>query len=170
MEDTAKYCMLMLLLLPFGVLATDAAGKTHGLMLKVAGGVVATSWIVIGLIGGFENRPNVAGIFFWAWVAWPLALLVAKGWNLKLSWGSLWMSVPLMSWYHANMAIQFHHPAEGGGGGLGAGLALFLGWSYMIVPFAVLSLACLTGRQCVRIVVEMCSGGAGANDLSGRAR
>ncbi|RYD22668.1 MAG: hypothetical protein EOP88_07280, partial [Verrucomicrobiaceae bacterium] len=97
-EEGAKYCMLVLLLLPFGALVSDAAGRTHGLMLKMAGGVVAASWLLVWLIGGFDRRPHVAMVFGLAWIAWPLALLLAKGWNPGLSWGSLWVSVLLMSW------------------------------------------------------------------------
>lgn len=149
-EDFAKYCMLALLLLPFGALAAEAAGKADGLMLKVGGGVVVASWVVVWLIGGFEKRPYVACVFGLVWVAWPLALLVAKGWNPRLSWASLWMSVLLMSWYHVSMAVLFE-----GKGGMGAGMGLFLGWAYMIGLFALLSLAFLAGRECVRIAVAV---------------
>ncbi|RYD40271.1 MAG: hypothetical protein EOP85_14540 [Verrucomicrobiaceae bacterium] len=42
-----------------------------------------------------------------------------------------------------------------GKGRMGAGMGLFLGWAYMILPFAVLSLAFLALRECIEIVVEL---------------
>lgn len=151
-EEVAKYIMPILLGLPFLALVADAAGWTDRVMLKVSVAVMVCSWIVVFLIGGLGNRPNMAAAFGWAFLGWPLALLVAKGWNPNLYWGSLWASVPVMSWYHSTMAIQFHYPADGGGGGLGAGLAFLVGWFYMVIPFAILSGIFVVGRGGLRIL------------------
>ena len=149
-EDFVKYCLLLLLLLPFLALAAEALGKAAGRMLNAAAFVMPVSWILVWAVGGFERRPNVAILYCLAWLAWPALLLMAKGFNPRLLWVTLWLSVPLMSWYLVTMVVLFE-----GRGGLGAGMGLFLGWAYMILPFAVLNIAFLALRGCLEIVVEL---------------
>jgi hypothetical protein len=150
MEDLAKYILLVLLVLPFGALATDALGRTQGLMIKVASGVAVISFLFAIMIGGLHQRPNVANLFVLAFFAWPISLLVAKGINASLSWSAIWMSVPVMSWYLVNLSMQFYYPTDRGGGGLGAGLGLVAGWFYMVIPFAVMSGIFLGIRAAIR--------------------
>lgn len=150
MEDLAKYFLLLLLTLPFVALATDALGKTQGRMIKVAVAVAVISWILALMIGGLHQRPNVANLFVGAFLAWPILLLFAKGFNPDLSWRSICFSVPVMSWYSVNLSMQFYYPTNGGGGGLGAGLALIGGWFYMVIPFAILCGVFLGGRAILR--------------------
>ncbi len=138
MEDIFKYILLGLLVLPFAALMMDAFGKTEGIMLRVAGAVAGISVLLMLLIGGLHQRPNVANIYVWAFVAWPFFLLFAKGINSSIPWSSIWISVPIMSWYLVNVSMQFYYPTNGGGGGLGFGLGLIAGWLYMVVPFAIL--------------------------------
>jgi len=149
MEDLIKYVLLILLVLPFQALATDALGRTQDRMIKVVMSVSAASWIVAFLMGGLHQRPNVATIYLVAFLAWPIALLVAKGIHPALSWASIWFSVPIMSWYLVNLSMQFYYPTSGGGGGLGAGMAFFLGWFYMVIPFALLCGLFLGGRAII---------------------
>lgn len=149
MDVLAKYILLILLTLPFAALLTDALGKTQGRMIKMAVAVTVISWL-LALVGLNGQRPNVATLFVWAFLAWPVLLLVAKGYNPALSWGSIWLSVPVMSWYLVNLSMQFYYPTNGGGGGLGAGLGFFAGWFYMMIPFAVLCCIFLGGRAIVR--------------------
>lgn len=139
MEEFAKYTLLHLLILPFVFLATDALGKTRGLMIKVVPAVAAISFLLAFVADGSGRRPNVAAVFGWAFVAWPFALLIAKGVNPKLEWSSLWLSVPVMSWYLVNVSLLLDYPVNGGGGGFGGWLAFVAGWFYMVVPFALLS-------------------------------
>ena len=138
MEDIAKYILLALLVLPFVALASDARGKTDGIMLKVVFGVVALTMVIGFMVGGLHQRPNVATVFNLAFIAWPILLLVAKGYNPNLTWATIWISVPVMSWYFVNTSMQFYYPTSGGGGGFGAALGLIAGWFYMVIPFAVL--------------------------------
>lgn len=139
MEDVIKYILLGLLILPFAALMAEATGKADGVMLRTVAGVTAVSALLAFSIGGLHQRPNVANIFVWAFVAWPFFLLLAKGLNPAIPWRTIWISVPIMSWYLVNLSMQFYYPANGGGGGLGFGLGLVAGWLYMVVPFALLS-------------------------------
>src|SRR6478735_5245427 len=148
--DLVKYILLILLTLPYAALLTDALGKTQDRMIKVAVAVTVISWLLAVVSGGLQQRPNVANLFTCAFLAWPLLLLVAKGYNPALSWGSIWLSVPVMSWYLVNLSMLFYYPTHGGGGGLGAGLGFFAGWFYMMIPFAVLCGIFLVGRSIVR--------------------
>jgi len=150
MEDLAKYFLLVLLTLPFIALATDALGTTSNRMIKVAFIVTAVSFTVALLMGGLHQRPNVANLFVWAFLAWPVFLLIAKGFNPALSWASLWLSVPVMSWYLVNLMMQFYYPVHGGGGGLGQALAFVAGWFYMVIPFALLCAIFIAGRSITR--------------------
>jgi hypothetical protein len=139
MEDLVKYILLGLLVMPFAALMADAFGKTDGIMLRVGAGAAFLSALLAFLNGGLHQRPNVADIYAWAFVAWPFFLLIAKGINSSIPWSSIWISVPIMSWYLVNLSMQFYYPTDGGGGGLGAGLGLIAGWFYMVIPFAILS-------------------------------
>jgi hypothetical protein len=139
MEQIAKYIFLGLLTLPFVALITDALGKTKGMMLPVVCGVTAISALLAYSIGGVGQRPNIANIASWAFITWPVLLLIAKGFNPTLSWRSLWISVPIMSWYLVNLTMFFYYPISGCGGGLASGLGLVAGWLYMVIPFAPMS-------------------------------
>lgn len=150
MEDIVKYILLGLLVLPFAALMTDAFRKTDGAMVRVVGGTAVISALLAFMIGGLHQRPNVANIFVWAFVAWPFFLLLAKGINSSIPWSSIWISVPIMSWYLVNLSMQFYYPTNGGGGGLGAGLGLITGWLYMVVPFSILSGIFLAVRSVIR--------------------
>ena len=154
MEDILKYILLGMLILPFAALMTDALGKTEGIMLRVVGGVAVTSALLAFLIGGLHQRPNVANIFVWAFVAWPFFLLTAKLIDSSTPWSSIWISVPIMSWYLVNLSMQFYYPTNGGGGGFGFGLGLVAGWLYMVIPFAIMS-AIFVG---IRSAVRQCKG------------
>jgi hypothetical protein len=151
MEDFAKYILLVLLVLPFAALATDALGKTQDLMVMVALVVAVISWLLALMVGGLHQRPNVANIFTLAFFVWPIFLLVAKGLNPSIAWTTVWLSVPIMSWYLVNISMQFYYPTNGGGGGLGAGLGLVAGWFYMVIPFTVLCGLFLGGRAVIRL-------------------
>jgi hypothetical protein len=150
MKEVVKYVLLILLTLPFIALFTDMLGRSDGRMVKVVVRVAAISWLLAVLVGGLHQRPNVANVFMVAFLAWPVLLLFAKGYNPDVSWTSICCSVPIMSWYLVNVSMQFYYPTQGGGGGLGAGLALFAGWIYMVIPFALLCGVFLGGRAIVR--------------------
>lgn len=139
MEDLAKYVLLFLLPLPFIALATDALGATKGFMIKAVLAVTVISAFLAFVVGGLHQRPNVADLYTYAFLAWPVVLLVGKRLNPLLPARSIWFSVPVMSWYLVNLSMQFYYPTNGGGGGMGAGLALIAGWFYMVMPFALLS-------------------------------
>jgi len=136
--------------MPFAALIADTFDKADGIMPIVVIGVTVLSTILTFLVGGLHQRPNVASIFDWAFIAWPVLLLVAKAINPTITWRAIWISVPIMSWYLVNLSMQFYYPTNGGGGGLGAGIGLVAGWLYMLIPFAVLSAMFLGGRAIVR--------------------
>lgn len=69
MQNLVKYFLLLLLTLPFIALATDTLGKTEGLMLKTAAGAGGASWLIATLMGGLHQRPNVANLYVWAFLA-----------------------------------------------------------------------------------------------------
>lgn len=150
MDELAKYFLLILLSLPFAALATDTLGRTEDLMIKTVLVVATLSGLIVLMMGGLHQRPNVANLIMAAFLAWPVALLVAKGINPALSWGSMWFSVPVMSWYLVNLSLQFYYPTSGTGGGFGAMLALVAGWLYMVIPFALLSSVFVAGRMIIR--------------------
>ena len=108
MKDIIKYILLGLLMLPFAALLAEAMRKTKGIMLRVVSYVAAISSLLALLFGGFHQRPNVAEIFACSFVAWPFCLLIAKGMNSSISWESIWISVPIMSWYLVNLTMQFY--------------------------------------------------------------
>jgi hypothetical protein len=148
MEEIVKYILVGLLAMPFTALIADALGKTDGIMPIVVIGVAALSTILAFWVGSLHQRPNVASIFDWAFIAWPVLLLVAKGINPTISWRAIWISVPIMSWYLVNLSMQCYYPTNGGGGGLGMWLGLVAGWLYMLIPFTVFS-AVFLGVQAI---------------------
>lgn len=150
METLVTWLLLGLLLLPFVALTADTLGRTPGILLRVVCGVALVSALLALFTGGLQQRPNAAKLFLLAFAAWPLCLLIAKACKPSLSWVTLWFTVPIMSWYLVNASLWFYYPANGGGGGMGAGICLLLGWSYMIVPFAVLSGLLVAVRALVR--------------------
>ena len=139
MEDVAKYFLLILLVLPYAALFTDAIGKTKALMLKTVIPVAVLSAVIAFGMGGFHQRPNVASIYSWSFLFWPVCLILAKQFQDSISWRSMWISVPIMSWYLVNLSMQFWYPTNSGGGGFGAYFGLVLGWFYMVIPFGILS-------------------------------
>jgi hypothetical protein len=145
MDLFAKYSLLVLLMPPFAALTTDTLGRTRDRMITV---VVATSvilWLVVFAAGDLGRRPNVADLYVWAYEAWPVLVLVAKGFNPALSWRSICFSIPVMSWHLLNLSILLR-----GEGGLGAAAVLFVGWFFMIVPFALLSGIFIGGKTVIR--------------------
>jgi hypothetical protein len=86
------------------------------------------------LMGSFQHRAIFANFVFVAFCAWPIALLVAKAVRPSMTWYSLWVSVPMMSWFLVNLMIGLTD-----GGAFNGVFGLLLGWIYMVLPFAVLS-------------------------------
>ena len=150
MEEIVKYILIGLLALPFTALVADALGKTDGMMPKVVIGVAILSVILSFWSGILRQQPNVASLFDWAFIAWPVLLLVAKGINPAISWGAIWISVPIMSWYLVNLSMYFDYPTNLGP--LGIPLGLVAGWLFMLIPFAVLFAAFLSARAIVRSI------------------
>jgi hypothetical protein len=60
--------------------------------------------------------------------------LVAKMVKPSITWSSIWISVPIMSWFLVNLMISLTdgNPMRGAAG-------LLLAWIYMIIPFGILS-------------------------------
>lgn len=139
MDFIIKYFLLLMLGLPFAALLLDALGKTKNLVIFAAVAVTVLSALILLTIGGLHQRPRVAGVYSLAFLLWPIALLLAKYFNPYLSWGLIWGTVPVMSWYLVNTSMQFYYPTDAGGGGLGFGVGLILGWTYMLIPFGLLS-------------------------------
>jgi len=139
MEGFLVYLMVGLLVLPFVALTLEAVSKLNGLLIISAGSVAAVSVLIAFCFGGFQARPRIANLFLIAFCLWPIALIIAKIFNPSLSWRSLWLSVPVMSWYLVNMSMQFYYPVNAGGGGLGLLLGFIAGWFYMVIPFALLN-------------------------------
>ena len=141
-EVIIKLLLLALVASPFAALVSDMLGRTDGLTSRVVVGVT----IILGLsivFGGFQERPNFATLVFSAFCAWPILLLVAKVVRPSISWYSIWVSVPFMSWFLVNLMIGLMDAAPFGGA-----LGLLLGWIYMIIPFGILS-AIFVGIQSV---------------------
>jgi hypothetical protein len=145
MEEIVKKLFLFALVAgPFWGLWSDTLGKTEGLMLRMGWGVAGLLLLAL-VFGGFQHRPQVAKGVFCAFCAWPVALLVAKGVRPTLSWSSIWLSVFLISWFLVNLIIGLGDASPGAGA-----LGMLLGWIYMPVPFAILSLAFVGGRSLVK--------------------
>lgn len=157
MEDSAKYALLILLMLPFLALATDTSGRTQDGMIKVVVATSLISWLVVFASGDLGRRPNVAQLVMCAFQAWPVLLLIAKGFNPALSWISICLSVPVMSWHLVNLSLRFY-PPDNGGGGFGVVFGWFAGWFFMIIPFTLLSGIFIAGRTVIRRVGDRTCG------------
>jgi hypothetical protein len=119
--------------IPFAALLSDMLGRTDGLMPRVVIGV--TIILALGMVfGGFQERPNFANLVFIAFCAWPIFLLIAKVVRPSISWYSIWLSVPIMSWFLVNLMIGLNDGAPFSGL-----LGILLGWIYMVIPFGILS-------------------------------
>lgn len=141
-EVIIKLLLLALVASPFVALVSDMLGRTDGLTSRVVIGVT----IILGLcivFGGFQERPNFANLVFSAFCAWPILLLIAKVVRPSISWYSIWVSVPFMSWFLVNLMIVLVDAAPFGGT-----LGFLLGWIYMVIPFGILS-ALFVGIQSI---------------------
>ena len=150
MEDLYKYVLLLILALPLIALTFDARGTTRGAMIIIVVASAIASTVLAFGIGGLYQRPNVANIYVFALAVWPIAVLVAKGFNPALRWSHILTSIPIMSWYLVNLSMQFYYPTNGGGGGLGFAFGMLFGWSYMVIPFAPLAVIFIGVRAIVR--------------------
>ncbi|MCX6864787.1 MAG: hypothetical protein NTV46_00970 [Verrucomicrobia bacterium] len=132
-EVIVKLLLLALVAIPFAALLSDMLGRTDGLMSRVVIGV--TIILALGMVfGGFQERPNLANFVFCAFCAWPISLLVAKVVRPSISWYSIWVSVPIMSWFLVNLMIGLSDGAPFSGV-----FGILLGWIYMVIPFGILS-------------------------------
>lgn len=132
-EVIIKLLLLAIVASPFAALVSDMLGRTEGLMSRVVVGVA----IILGLcivFGGFQERPNFANLVFSAFCAWPILLLIAKMVRPSISWYSIWVSVPIMSWFLVNLMIGLTD-----GNPLRGIFGLLLGWIYMPILFGILS-------------------------------
>lgn len=132
-EIVVKLLLLALVVIPFAALMSDVLGRTDGLMPRVVFGV--TIILALGMVfGGFQERPNFANLVLFAFCAWPVFLLIAKVVRPSISWYSIWVSVPIMSWFLVNLMIGLTDgvPFRGVFG-------VLLGWIYMVIPFGILS-------------------------------
>ena len=128
-----KVLLLALVTIPFVALVSDMLGRTNRLFSQVVVGVTIT--FALGMVfGGFQERPNFANLVFVAFCAWPIFLLIAKVVRPSISWYSIWISVPIMSWFLVNLMIGLSVGAPFSGA-----LGILLGWIYMIIPFGILS-------------------------------
>lgn len=133
-EIIVKILLLSLIIAPFLALWSDMMCITVGLMTRVVDGVAIILAIAL-LFGGFHDRYDVAKLAFAAFCAWPLALLITKKVRPAISWLTLWLSVPVMSWFLVNLMISLTN-----GFLLSGFFGLMLGWIYMLIPFGILSL------------------------------
>lgn len=132
-EVIVKLFLLALAAAPFAALLSDVLGRTAGLMSRAVIGVTIT--LMLGMVfGGFQERPNIANVVFVAFCAWPIFLLIAKAVRPSISWYSIWVSVPIMSWFLVNLMIGLSDGAPFSGA-----LGILLGWIYMVIPFGVFS-------------------------------
>ena len=132
-EAIVKVLLLALVTIPFVALVSDMLGRTNRLFSQVVVGVTIT--FALGMVfGGFQERPNFANLVFVAFCAWPIFLLIAKVVRPSISWYSIWISVPIMSWFLVNLMIGLSVGAPFSGA-----LGILLGWIYMIIPFGILS-------------------------------
>lgn len=132
-EVIVKLFLLALVSIPFAALLSDVLDRTDGLMLRAVIGVTIT--LILGMVfSGFQDRPNFANLVFVAFCAWPISLLVAKWVRPSMSWYSMWVSVPIMSWFLVNLMLVSTDGAPFSGA-----LGILLGWIYMLIPFGILS-------------------------------
>jgi hypothetical protein len=132
-EVVVKLILLALVAIPFAALVSDMVGRTDGLMSRAVVGV--TIILALGMVfSGFQERPNFASLVFFAFCAWPVFLLIAKVVRPSISWYSIWVSVPIMSWFLVNLMLVSTDGAPFSGA-----LGILLGWIYMIIPFGILS-------------------------------
>jgi hypothetical protein len=132
-EVIVKLLLLALVAIPFAALMSDMLGRTDGLMSRAVIGVTIT--LLLGMVfGGFQERPNFANLVFVAFCAWPIFLLIAKAVKPSISWYSMWVSVPIMSWFLVNLMIGLTDGAPFSGV-----FGILLGWIYMVIPFVILS-------------------------------
>lgn len=128
-----KLLLLAFVAIPFAALVSDMLGRTDGLMSRAVVGV--TIILALALVfGGFQERPNFANLVFVAFCAWPIFLLIAKAVKPTMSWYSMWVTVPFMSWFLVNLMIALTDGAPFSGV-----LGITLGWIYMVIPFVILS-------------------------------
>jgi len=142
-EIVTKLMLSALVAVPFAAIISDMLGRTDRLMTKAVIGVT----IILGLaisFGGFQERPNFANLVFAAFCTWPILLLAAKAIKPSISWHSIWLSVPFMSWFLVNLLIGLSDGAPGSGV-----IGLLVGWIYMIIPFGILS-AIFVGIQRIK--------------------
>jgi hypothetical protein len=146
-EVIIKLFLLALVAIPFVALISDMLGRTDGLMSRSVIGVTIT--LILGLIfSGFQERPNFANLVFVAFCAWPIFLLIAKAVRPSISWYSIWVSVPIMSWFLVNLMIGLTD-----GNPLRGVFGFLLAWIYMIIPFGILS-AMFVGFQRLRLRIR----------------
>ena len=132
-EVIVKLFLLVLVAIPFAALLSDVLGRTDGLMSRAVIGVTIT--LILGMVfGGFQERPHFANLVFVAFCAWPTFLLIAKAVRPSISWYSIWVSVPIMSWFLVNLMIGSVDGAPFSGA-----LSILFGWIYMVIPFGILS-------------------------------
>lgn len=147
-EVVVKILLLAFVAIPFAALVSDMLGRTDGLMLRAVIGV--TIILALALVfGGFQERPNLANLVFVAFCAWPIFLIVAKVVRPSMSWYSMWISVPIMSWFLVNLMIGLTD-----GNPLRGVFGLFLAWIYMMVLFGIIS-AIFVGIQRLALKIRM---------------
>jgi MFS family permease len=132
-EVIVKLLLLALVAIPFVALISDMLGRTDGLMSRAVIGVTITLALCM-VFGGFQERPNFANLAFAAFCAWPIFLLIAKAVRPSISWYSIWVSVPIMSWFLVVLMLGLSDGAPFSGA-----LGILLGWIYMVIPFGILS-------------------------------
>jgi MFS family permease len=132
-EVIIKLLLLALVAIPFVALISDMLGRTDGLMSRAVIGVTITLALCM-VFGGFQERPNFAHLVFAAFCAWPIFLLIAKAVRPSISWYSIWVSVPIMSWFLVVLMLGLSDGAPFSGA-----LGILLGWIYMVIPFGILS-------------------------------
>jgi hypothetical protein len=146
-EVIVKLFLLALVAIPFAALLSDMLGRTDCLMSRAVIGVTIT--LIIGMIfGGFKERPNFSNLVFVAFCAWPIFLLIAKARRPSISWYSIWVSVPIMSWFLVNLIIGLSDGAPFSGL-----VGILLGWIYMVIPFGILS-AIFVGIQSLLMTIR----------------
>ena len=148
-EVIAKLFLLALVAIPFAALLSDVLGRTDALMSRAVIGVTIT--LMLGMVfGGFQERPHFANLVFVAFCAWPIFLLIAKAVRPSISWYSMWVSVPMMSWFLVNLMI-----GSADGAPFSGALGILLGWIYMVIPFGILS-AIFVGTQRILRRIRRC--------------